>query len=73
MSPNPQCGEVIKAFVVLAEPKAESEALVRELQQHCKALTAPYKYPRKIAFVADIPKNVAGKVLRSVLRRQEFG
>jgi acyl-coenzyme A synthetase/AMP-(fatty) acid ligase len=42
------------------------------LQEHCKALTAPYKYPRKVEFVADLPKNVAGKVLRGELRRREF-
>jgi acyl-coenzyme A synthetase/AMP-(fatty) acid ligase len=69
-SPDPERGEVVKAFVVLAEPQQGSEALVEELQTHCKALTAPYKYPRKVAFVADLPKNVAGKVLRGVLRRQ---
>ena len=71
-SPDAERGEVVKAFVVLAEQERGSEALVRELQAHCKALTAPYKYPRKVAFVADLPKNVAGKVLRGVLRRQEF-
>jgi acyl-coenzyme A synthetase/AMP-(fatty) acid ligase len=63
---------VVKAFVVLAEPGSGSDALVRDLQDHCKALTAPYKYPRKVEFVADLPKNVAGKVLRAALRRQEF-
>lgn len=71
-SPDPERGEVVKAFVVLAEGKRGSDALVRELQNHCKTLTAPYKYPRKVEFVADLPKNVAGKVLRGELRRQEF-
>jgi acyl-coenzyme A synthetase/AMP-(fatty) acid ligase len=71
-SPDPERGEVVKAFVVLAEPGSGSDALVRDLQDHCKALTAPYKYPRKVEFVADLPKNVAGKVLRAALRRQEF-
>jgi acyl-coenzyme A synthetase/AMP-(fatty) acid ligase len=71
-SPDPERGEVVKAFVVLAEPERGSEALVKELQEHCKTLTAPYKYPRKVAFVTDLPKNVAGKVLRGELRRQEF-
>lgn len=71
-SPDPERGEVVKAFVVLAEANQGSESLVRELQAHCKALTAPYKYPRKVAFVAELPKNVAGKVLRGALRRQEF-
>jgi acyl-coenzyme A synthetase/AMP-(fatty) acid ligase len=71
-SPDPERGEVVKAFVVLAGDRQGSQALVRELQAHCKTLTAPYKYPRKVAFVTDLPKNVAGKVLRGVLRRQEF-
>lgn len=71
-SPDPERGEVVKAFVVLADGKQGSDVLVRELQDHCKALTAPYKYPRKMEFVADLPKNVAGKVLRGELRRKEF-
>lgn len=71
-SPDAERGEVVKAFVVLDDANAASDALVAELQEHCKRLTAPYKYPRKVAFVADLPKNVAGKVLRGVLRRQEF-
>ena len=71
-SPDPERGEVVKAFVVLAEPDSGSDTLVLELQEHCKTLTAPYKYPRKVEFVADLPKNVAGKVLRGELRRQEF-
>ncbi len=71
-SPDAERGEVVKAFVVLDDADAASDALVAELQEHCKRLTAPYKYPRKVAFVADLPKNVAGKVLRGVLRRQEF-
>lgn len=71
-SPDRERGEVVKAFVVLAAGRDGSEDLVRELQEHCKALTAPYKYPRKVVFVDDIPKNVAGKVLRGVLRQREF-
>ena len=71
-SPDPERGEVVKVFVVLATGRERSEELVRELQGHCKALTAPYKYPRKVAFVEDLPKNVAGKVLRGVLRQREF-
>lgn len=71
-SPDPDRGEVVKAFVVLNDPDAGTDALARELQDHCKSLTAPYKYPRRVEFVADLPKNVAGKVLRGELRRQEF-
>ena len=72
-SPDAERGEVVKAFVVLAAGHAGSAALVAELQAHCKRATAPYKYPRRIEFVADLPKNVAGKILRARLRRREFG
>lgn len=71
-SPDPERGEIVKAFVVLAEGSHGSEALARELQEHCKQTTAPYKYPREVEFVADLPKNVAGKLLRGVLKRQEY-
>ena len=63
-SPDPERGEVVKVFVVLTTGRERSEESVRELQDHCKALTAPYKYPRKVVFVEHLPKNVAGKVLR---------
>ncbi|MDX1431206.1 MAG: AMP-binding protein [Gammaproteobacteria bacterium] len=72
-SPDPDRGEVVKAFVVLVDAtQGAEEDLVRALQEHCKTLTAPYKYPRKITFVEDLPKNAAGKVLRAELRRREF-
>ena len=70
-SPDPERGEVVKAFVVLREGYAGSEVLVRELQEHARGLTAPYKYPRKIAFVDDLPKTPTGKLRRRVLREQE--
>ena len=71
-SPDPERGEIVKAFVVLADGVAGSEELVGDLQDHCKRTTAPYKYPREIDFIADLPKNVAGKLLRGVLKRQEY-
>ena len=71
-SPDPDRGEVVKAFVVLAEGFEGSDGLVAELQSHCKRTTAPYKYPRRIAFVDDLPKNAAGKILRGELKRREF-
>ena len=70
-SPDPERGEVVKAFVVLREGYAGSEVLVRELQEHARGLTAPYKYPRKIAFGDDLPKTPTGKLRRRVLREQE--
>ena len=49
-----------------------SDALVKELQDHCKAVTAPYKYPRAIEFVADLPKTRSGKIRRVELRQAEL-
>ena len=71
-SPDPERGEIVKAFVVLAGGVAESAHLVGDLQDHCKRTTAPYKYPREIDFVTDLPKNVAGKLLRGELKRREY-
>jgi acyl-coenzyme A synthetase/AMP-(fatty) acid ligase len=45
---------------------------MRELQEHTKRVTAPYKYPRRIEFVAELPKTVSGKIRRRVLRDREF-
>jgi acyl-coenzyme A synthetase/AMP-(fatty) acid ligase len=72
-SPDPDRGEIVKAFVVLKADHERSEALVRELQDHVKAVTAPYKYPRAIAFIDEIPKTVTGKIRRRTLRDLEFG
>ncbi|KAM9584406.1 acyl-coenzyme A synthetase ACSM5, mitochondrial isoform 2-T4 [Trichechus inunguis] len=74
-SPDPIRGEVVKAFVVLspAYSSCDPEELTRELQEHVKRVTAPYKYPRKVAFVSELPKTVSGKIQRSILRRQEWG
>jgi acetyl-CoA synthetase/medium-chain acyl-CoA synthetase len=70
-SPDAVRGEVVKAFVVLAPGHAPGEALVRELQEHVKRVTAPYKYPREIEFVASLPKTVSGKIRRVELREAE--
>jgi acetyl-CoA synthetase/medium-chain acyl-CoA synthetase len=70
-SPDADRGEVVKAFVVLREGRAPSEALARELQEHVKRTTAPYKYPRAVEFVASLPKTVSGKIRRVELRERE--
>ncbi|HLK12300.1 MAG TPA: acyl--CoA ligase [Candidatus Binatia bacterium] len=70
-SPDAVRGEVVKAFVVLAAGHAAGPALVRELQEHVKRVTAPYKYPREIEFVASLPKTVSGKIRRVELRDAE--
>nr|Q9BEA2.2 RecName: Full=Acyl-coenzyme A synthetase ACSM1, mitochondrial; AltName: Full=Acyl-CoA synthetase medium-chain family member 1; AltName: Full=Benzoate--CoA ligase; AltName: Full=Butyrate--CoA ligase 1; AltName: Full=Butyryl-coenzyme A synthetase 1; AltName: Full=Lipoate-activating enzyme; AltName: Full=Middle-chain acyl-CoA synthetase 1; AltName: Full=XL-III; AltName: Full=Xenobiotic/medium-chain fatty acid:CoA ligase XL-3; Short=XM-ligase 3; Flags: Precursor [Bos taurus]AAD39140.1 xenobiotic/me len=74
-SPDPVRGEVVKAFIVL-NPEFSSRdpgELTKELQQHVKSVTAPYKYPRKVEFVSELPKTITGKIKRSELRKKEFG
>lgn len=72
-SPDPERGEVVKAFVVLRSGYQGSDQLVKQLQEHVRQVTAPYKYPRRIEFVEALPKNPSGKLLRRVLRDQEYG
>jgi acyl-coenzyme A synthetase/AMP-(fatty) acid ligase len=71
-SPDPDRGNIVKAFVVLRPGHEPSDALVRELQEHCKRVTAPYKYPREIEFVAELPKTRSGKIRRVELRQLEL-
>ena len=78
-SPDESRGMVVKAFVLLSESakntlKSESDVqtLQKELQDHCKRVTAPYKYPRKIEFVDSLPKTVSGKIQRVKLRQLEL-
>jgi acyl-coenzyme A synthetase/AMP-(fatty) acid ligase len=72
-SPDEVRGEIVKAFIVLTKDYSPSEELIRELQDFVKSRTAPYKYPRKIEFVADVPKTISGKIKRKELKMQEFG
>jgi acetyl-CoA synthetase/medium-chain acyl-CoA synthetase len=67
-APDPDRGHVVRAFVVLRPGVAGDEALARRLQEHVKAVTAPYKYPRRIDFVDALPKTVSGKIRRVELR-----
>ncbi|OFX00657.1 MAG: acyl-CoA synthetase [Alphaproteobacteria bacterium RIFCSPHIGHO2_12_FULL_63_12] len=71
-SPDETRGEVVKAFVVLVKGAAPSDALARELQEHVKRVTAPYKYPRLIEFVDSLPKTISGKIIRKELREREW-
>ncbi|MBY0222345.1 acyl--CoA ligase [Mammaliicoccus sciuri] len=71
-SPDAERGNVVKAFVVLRDrANAHSDDLVKELQEHVKQLTAPYKYPRKIEFLEELPKTASGKIMRVELRKKE--
>jgi acyl-coenzyme A synthetase/AMP-(fatty) acid ligase len=66
-SPDPERGSVVRAVVVLREGEP-SQRLIGELQEHCKAQTAPYKYPRIIEFAEALPKTASGKIKRAELR-----
>jgi acyl-coenzyme A synthetase/AMP-(fatty) acid ligase len=69
-APDEERGAVVRAIVVLRDGHAPSDALARELQDHVKDLTAPYKYPRIVDFADDLPKTTSGKIRRALLRGQ---
>jgi acyl-coenzyme A synthetase/AMP-(fatty) acid ligase len=69
--PDALRGEIVKAFVVLTAGWVPSAALAAKLQEHVKTVTAPYKYPREIEFVSDLPKTISGKIRRTELRQRE--
>ena len=69
--PDPLRGQIVKATVVLKPGYTPSDDLVRELQNHVKHLTAPYKYPRKVEFVEELPKTISGKVRRFEIRNRD--
>jgi acyl-coenzyme A synthetase/AMP-(fatty) acid ligase len=71
-SPDQERGNVVKAFIVLRPGHSPSDKLVAELQEHCKRVTAPYKYPREIEFVTELPKTRSGKIRRVELRQAEL-
>lgn len=71
--PHAERGEIVTAFVVLAAGVEPSDELKRELQDHVKTVTAPYKYPREIYFAEELPKTVSGKIRRVELRQQLRG
>jgi acetyl-CoA synthetase/medium-chain acyl-CoA synthetase len=69
-APDPDRGQIVKAFVVLRAGVTADAALARRLQEHVKRVTAPYKYPRAIEFVEALPKTVSGKIRRVELRER---
>ncbi|SOC36590.1 acyl-CoA synthetase MbcS [Ureibacillus acetophenoni] len=72
-SPDEIRGHIVKAFVVLRDPELKSSnTIVKELQDHVKTITAPYKYPRAIEFIDELPKTSSGKIRRIELRQKEF-
>jgi acetyl-CoA synthetase len=70
-APDPQGtrGTIVKAVIVLAKYYKPSETLTKELQDHVKKVTAPYKYPRVIEYLDELPKTISGKILRRELRK----
>jgi acyl-coenzyme A synthetase/AMP-(fatty) acid ligase len=68
-APDDERGAVVRAVVVLRDGHEPSDALARELQDHVKAQTAPYKYPRIVDFAVELPKTASGKVRRAALRQ----
>jgi acetyl-CoA synthetase/medium-chain acyl-CoA synthetase len=68
--PDEMRGAIVRAFVVLRNGCVPGEDLRRALQEHCKRTTAPYKYPREIEFVLELPKTISGKIRRVELRQR---
>ena len=68
-APDPERGSVVRAIVVTRD-REPSDELARELQEHVKATTAPYKYPRIVEFADELPRTASGKVKRAELRRR---
>ena len=71
-SPDEDRGSVVKAYVVVGKDYEPSDELAREIQDFCKGATAPYKYPRRIEFIAELPKTTSGKIRRVELRQREM-
>jgi len=69
--PDPDRGNIVKAWVILAPGYEPSDELTAEIQEHVKTTTAPYKYPREIEYVAELPKTISGKIRRVELRERD--
>ena len=63
-------GEIVKAFVILADGHTGSEAMTQDIQDFVKKITAPYKYPREIEYRSSLPKTISGKIRRVELRAE---
>ena len=70
-APDPIRGQVVKATIVLARGYEPSEELKKELQTYVKKNTAPYKYPRIVEFVDELPKTISGKIRRVQIRNED--
>jgi 2-aminobenzoate-CoA ligase len=70
-APDPDRGQIVKAFVALRDPAAAGPALASELQDFVKSRIAAFKYPRAIEFVDELPHTATGKIRRGALRQRE--
>jgi acetyl-CoA synthetase/medium-chain acyl-CoA synthetase len=70
-SPDAIRGDIVKAFVILKPGYVSSDELVLSIQDHVKQATAPYKYPRSVEFLEELPKTISGKIRRVELRENE--
>jgi acetyl-CoA synthetase len=68
--PDSDRGQVVKATIILSKNYQASDELAKELQEHVKKVTAPYKYPRIIEFVTELPKTISGKIRRVQIREE---
>ncbi|MFO1291655.1 MAG: acyl-CoA synthetase [Rubrivivax sp.] len=71
-SPDEERGEIVKAFVILRPGVHAGAGLTKALQDHVKSVTAPYKYPRAIEYVDEMPATITGKINRRALREREY-
>ena len=71
-APDEVRGQVVKATIVLAKGYEPSDELVKEIQNHVKHATAPYKYPRVVEFVRELPKTSSGKIMRTAIRAADM-
>jgi len=69
--PDPDRGQIVKATIVPSKNYQPSEELAKELQEHVKKVTAPYKYPRLVEFVTELPKTISGKIRRVQIRDED--
>jgi acetyl-CoA synthetase len=69
--PDPDRGQIVKATIVPSKNYLPSEELAKELQEHVKKVTAPYKYPRVVEFVTELPKTISGKIRRVQIREED--
>jgi acetyl-CoA synthetase len=69
--PDADRGQIVKATIVPSKNYQPGEALAKELQEHVKKVTAPYKYPRIVEFVTELPKTISGKIRRVQIREED--